>query len=165
MSIGFNTVHDFRMPALKGGEIDLAQIRGKVLLIVNTASQCGFTPQYRDLEVLYRDYRDRGLEVLGVPCNQFGGQEPGDAEEIGRFCEAKYQISFPLTAKVDVNGDLAHPLYRFLKSAAPGVLGTEGIKWNFTKFLVRKDGTVFKRYAPQTKPSELIADIETLLQQ
>ncbi|WP_353155876.1 glutathione peroxidase [Herminiimonas fonticola] len=158
-----NTVYDFKTHSLSGTAVDLAQYRGKVLLIVNTASKCGFTPQYEGLEAVYRQFRDQGVEVLGFPCNQFGGQEPGNAEEIGAFCEKIYSVTFPLFAKIDVNGDDADPLYRYLKQAAPGLLGSEAIKWNFTKFLVRKDGTVYKRYAPQTKPEELIADIRKLL--
>jgi glutathione peroxidase len=158
-----STVHDFSPAALAGAPVDLSTWRGKVLLIVNTASQCGFTPQYKGLEELYRQYRQQGLEVLGFPCNQFGAQEPGNAEEIGAFCEKNYGVSFPLFAKIDVNGDNADPLFRHLKKAAPGLMGTEAIKWNFTKFLVKKDGTVYKRYAPQTAPKELVADIEKLL--
>ena len=156
-------VHDFTVTALTGAPVDLAQYRGKVLLIVNTASKCGFTPQYKGLEAVYQQFRDRGVEVLGFPCNQFGGQEPGNADEIGAFCEKNYGVSFSLFEKIDVNGSDAEPLFKYLKHAAPGLLGSEGIKWNFTKFLIRKDGTVFKRYAPQTKPEELVADIETLL--
>ena len=157
------TVYDFTADSLAGAPVSLDQYRGKVLLIVNTASECGFTPQYKGLEALYRQFRDKGVEVLGFPCNQFGKQEPGSAEEIGAFCEKNYGVSFPLFAKIDVNGDGTHPLYQYLKSAAPGVIGTEGIKWNFTKFLVKKDGTVYKRYAPQTAPEELQGDIEKLL--
>jgi len=154
---------DFTAASLDGSPVDLSRYRGKVLLIVNTASQCGFTPQYKGLEQLYRDYHERGLEVLGFPCNQFRQQEPGNEAEIGAFCEKNFGVSFPLFAKIDVNGDDAHPLFRFLKGEAPGVLGTEGIKWNFTKFLVNKEGAVVKRYAPATKPEELKGDIEKLL--
>ncbi|CAL60514.1 Glutathione peroxidase [Herminiimonas arsenicoxydans] len=157
------TVYDFSSHSLSGAAVDLAQYRGKVLLIVNTASKCGFTPQYEGLEAVYRQFRERGVEVLGFPCNQFGGQEPGDAAAIGTFCEKNYGVTFPLFAKIDVNGDNADPLYQYLKHAAPGLLGSEAIKWNFTKFLIRKNGTVYKRYAPQTKPEELIEDINTLL--
>lgn len=157
------TVYDFSSRNLSGAAVDLAQYRGKVLLIVNTASKCGFTPQYEGLEAVYRQFRERGVEVLGFPCNQFGGQEPGDAAAIGTFCEKNYGVTFPLFAKIDVNGDNADPLYQYLKHAAPGLLGSEAIKWNFTKFLIRKNGTVYKRYAPQTKPEELIEDINTLL--
>lgn len=158
-----STVYSFTANSLNGSPVDLAQYRGKVLLIVNTASKCGFTPQYQRLEAVYQQFRDQGVEVLGFPCNQFGSQEPGDAAEIGAFCEKNYGVSFPLFAKIDVNGDNADPLYKYLKHAAPGLLGSEGIKWNFTKFLIRKDGSVFKRYAPQTKPEELIDDIKRLL--
>jgi glutathione peroxidase len=158
-----STVYSFTANSLSGSPVDLAQYRGKVLLIVNTASKCGFTPQYQGLEAVYQQFRDQGVEVLGFPCNQFGSQEPGDAAEIGAFCEKNYGVSFPLFAKIDVNGDNADPLYKYLKHAAPGLLGSEGIKWNFTKFLIRKDGSVFKRYAPQTKPEELIDDIKRLL--
>jgi glutathione peroxidase len=156
-------VFDFHATSLDGGAVDLARYRGQALLIVNTASACGFTPQYRGLEQLYRDYAARGLAVLGFPCNQFGAQEPGTEAEIGAFCERNYGVSFPMFAKVDVNGDDAHPLWRHLKASAPGVLGTEAIKWNFTKFLVGRDGTVLKRYAPQTKPEDIAADIEDAL--
>jgi glutathione peroxidase len=158
-------IYDFQATSLDGKPVDLAQYRGKVLLIVNTASKCGFTPQYHGLEAVYRELHGRGLEVLGFPCNQFGSQEPGSEEEIGAFCEKNYGVSFPMFAKVDVNGDAAHPLWKHLKGEAPGVLGTEGIKWNFTKFLIGKDGKVVKRYAPQTKPEEIAGDIEKLLGQ
>jgi glutathione peroxidase len=157
------TVYDFNADSLAGAPVDLAQYRGKVLLIVNTASNCGFTPQYKGLEEVYEQFKDKGVEVLGFPCNQFGKQEPGTAEEIGAFCEKNFGVSFPLFAKIDVNGDDAHPLYKHLKGEAPGVMGTEAIKWNFTKFLVKKDGTVFKRYAPLTEPKDLLKDIEQLL--
>lgn len=157
------TAYDFNATALDGQPVDLARYRGKALLIVNTASACGFTPQYQGLEELQRRYADQGLVVLGFPCNQFGRQEPGSEAEIGAFCEKNYGVTFPMFAKIDVNGDDAHPLFRFLKDEAPGVLGTEGIKWNFTKFLVNKDGAVVKRYAPATKPEELKGDIEKLL--
>jgi glutathione peroxidase len=156
-------VFDFQATSLDGKPVDLAQYRGKVLLIVNTASKCGFTPQYQGLETVYRALHERGVEVLGFPCNQFGKQEPGTEAEIGAFCEKNYGVSFPMFAKVDVNGDQAHPLFQHLKSQAPGVLGTEGIKWNFTKFLVGRDGKVVKRYAPQTKPEEIAEDVEKLL--
>jgi glutathione peroxidase len=160
-------VYDFQATTLDGKPVDLAQYRGKVLLIVNTASKCGFTPQYQGLETVYRELRGRspGFEVLGFPCNQFGAQEPGTEEEIGAFCEKNYGVSFPMFAKVDVNGDNAHPLWKYLKGEAPGVLGTEGIKWNFTKFLIGRDGQVAKRYAPTTKPEEIADDIERLLGQ
>jgi glutathione peroxidase len=156
-------VFDFQATSLDGKPVDLAQYRGKALLIVNTASKCGFTPQYQGLETVYRELHGRGLEVLGFPCNQFGSQEPGTEEEIGAFCEKNYGVSFPMFAKVDVNGDEAHPLWKHLKGEAPGVLGTEAIKWNFTKFLIGRDGKVVKRYAPQTKPEEIADDIERVL--
>ncbi len=158
-----NDIYGFKADSLGGAPVDLAQYRGKVLLIVNTASECGFTPQYKGLEAVYQQFKDKGVEVLGFPCNQFGRQEPGSADEIGAFCEKNYGVTFPLFAKIDVNGDNAHPLFRHLKSEAPGIMGTEAIKWNFTKFLVKKDGTVYKRYAPRTEPKELMADIEKLL--
>jgi glutathione peroxidase len=156
-------VFDFQATSLDGKPVDLARYRGKVLLVVNTASKCGFTPQYEGLEKVYRELHARGLEVLGFPCNQFGHQEPGDEAEIGAFCEKNYGVSFPMFAKVDVNGDAAHPLWKHLKESAPGVLGTEAIKWNFTKFLVGRDGRVLHRYAPTTKPEEIADDIEKAL--
>ena len=156
-------IYDFKADSLNGAPVDLAQYKGKVLLIVNTASNCGFTPQYKGLETVYQQFKDKGVDVLGFPCNQFGGQEPGGAEEIGAFCEKNYGVTFPLFAKVDVNGSDAHPLFKHLKTEAPGLLGSQAIKWNFTKFLVKKDGTVYKRYAPQTDPEELMGDIEKLL--
>jgi glutathione peroxidase len=158
-------IYDFSADSLGGVPVDLGQYRGKVLLIVNTASECGYTPQYKGLEAVYRQFKDKGIEVLGFPCNQFGKQEPGTADDIGAFCEKNYGVTFPLFAKINVNGADAHPLYKHLKSHARGVLGTEAIKWNFTKFLVKKDGTVYKRYAPQTMPEELAGDIEKLLTQ
>ena len=157
------SIYDFQARTLDGEEKNLADFRGKVLLIVNTASKCGFTPQYQGLQKLYDNFADRGLEVLGFPCNQFGHQEPGGAGEIGAFCEKNYGVGFPMFDKIDVNGDDAHPLFRFLKAEAPGVLGTEAIKWNFTKFLVDRDGNVVKRYAPKDKPEKLADDIEALL--
>lgn len=157
------TVYDYEARTISGTPVTLRDYEGKVLVIANTASECGLTPQYEGLQKLYEQYKDQGLVVLGFPCNQFGAQEPGSAAEIGAFCEKNYGVTFPLFAKIDVNGDGADPLFRYLKDAAPGVLGTRAIKWNFTKFLVKKDGTVFKRYAPSTKPEELIADIERLL--
>jgi len=158
-----STIFDISADSLSGQPVNLGQYKGKVLLIVNTASKCGFTPQYKGLEAVYQQFKDRGVEVLGFPCNQFGAQEPGNADDIGAFCEKNYGVSFPLFAKIDVNGDHAHPLFKKLKQDAPGILGTESIKWNFTKFLIRKDGTVYNRYAPTTKPEELTADIEMLL--
>ncbi len=157
------TVYDFNAKNLDGRPVDLKAFQGKVLLIVNTASNCGFTPQYKGLEAVYEQFKDKGVEVLGFPCNQFGAQEPGTADEIGAFCERNYGVTFPMFGKIDVNGDAAHPLFKHLKSEAPGLMGTEAIKWNFTKFLVRKDGRVYKRYAPQTEPKELMKDIEKLL--
>ncbi|MGZ3184886.1 MAG: glutathione peroxidase [Telluria sp.] len=154
---------DFHANSLAGQPVDLAQYRGKVLLIVNTASACGFTPQYKGLEAVYEQFRARGVEVLGFPCNQFGAQEPGSADEIGAFCEKNYGVQFPMFEKIDVNGNDAHPLFQFLKQEAPGLMGTQAIKWNFTKFLVRKDGRVYKRYAPNTPPEDLVPDIEKLL--
>ncbi|PXX43891.1 glutathione peroxidase [Undibacterium pigrum] len=154
----------FQANNLQGEPVDLKQYAGKVLLIVNTASNCGFTPQYKGLEAIYQQFKDKGVEVLGFPCNQFGHQEPGSAGEIGAFCEKNYGVTFPLFDKIDVNGDKAHPLFQHLKSQAPGLLGSQSIKWNFTKFLVKKDGTVFKRYAPQTAPKDLLDDIEKLLE-
>ena len=158
-----DSVFDFSSTALGGETVDLARFRGQVLLIVNTASKCGFTPQYKGLEAVYQQFRERGVAVLGFPCNQFGAQEPGGADAIGAFCEKNYGVTFPLFSKIDVNGAQADPLFQHLKHAAPGLLGSEAIKWNFTKFLVRKNGTVFRRYAPATKPEELIGDIEALL--
>ena len=156
-------VYDYRAVTLDGQEKSLAEFKGKVLVIVNTASKCGFTPQYQGLQALYERYRDRGLEILGFPCNQFGHQEPGDAEQIGAFCEKNYGVSFTLFDKVDVNGDEAHPLFKFLKAESPGVLGTESIKWNFTKFLVDRDGKVVRRYGSKDKPEKLSGAIEALL--
>jgi len=157
------SIYDFSAPLLNGDELRLVAFRGKVLLIVNTASACGFTPQYAGLEALHRNLREQGLIVLGFPCNQFGGQEPGNAESIAQFCERNYGVSFPIFGKIDVNGDNAHPLYAWLKHEAAGILGTEAIKWNFTKFLVNRDGKVIARYAPATKPEDLAEAIEALL--
>jgi glutathione peroxidase len=157
------SVFDFGARRLDGAEASLDEFRGQVLLIVNTASACGFTPQYAGLENLYRRYRDRGFAVLGFPCNQFGAQEPGAAAEIAAFCQGRYGVSFPLFAKVEVNGPAAHPLFGWLKRAAPGVLGTEAIKWNFTKFLIDREGRVVRRYAPATAPADIDTDIEALL--
>ena len=156
-------LYDFSARTLGGPAKGLDAYRGKVVLVVNTASECGFTPQYEGLEGLCRKYRDQGLEVLGFPCNQFGGQEPGDAAQIGAFCEKNYGVSFQMFDKIEVNGAGAHPLYKWLTHSAPGVLGTEAIKWNFTKFLLGRDGKVFKRYATATKPAALAGDIERLL--
>ncbi|MDE2357867.1 MAG: glutathione peroxidase [Betaproteobacteria bacterium] len=157
------TLHDFTVDDITGHPVKLDRYKGKVLLVVNTASKCGFTPQYKGLEALYRKYRDQGLEVLGFPCNQFGGQEPGNEQEIATFCETNYDVTFPMFAKVDVNGDKAAPVYRYLKSAKPGLLGTEAIKWNFTKFLVDRGGKVIARYAPNDTPESLEADVAKAL--
>ncbi|MDF3936059.1 glutathione peroxidase [Pseudomonas citronellolis] len=154
---------DIPCTTIKGEQKTLADFGGKALLVVNTASKCGFTPQYKGLEELWEKYRDQGLVVLGFPCNQFGKQEPGDEGEISQFCELNFGVSFPLFKKIDVNGAEAHPLYVQLKKRAPGVLGSQGIKWNFTKFLVSRDGKQIKRFAPLTKPEELSAEIEALL--
>jgi glutathione peroxidase len=157
------TIADFTAKLPNGEEISLADKAGKVLLVVNTASKCGFTPQYDGLEALWRNYQDRGFEVLAFPCNQFGAQEPGNAEEIESFCKVNFGVSFPLMGKVEVNGDGAPPLYDWLKSEAPGLMGTKSIKWNFTKFLIDRDGKVVRRYAPNDKPESLERDIEALL--
>ena len=157
------SVFDFSAHRLAGEPVSLADYAGKVLLIVNTASKCGFTPQYAGLQGLHERFHDQGLVVMGFPCNQFGQQEPGDSQDIARFCETSFGVGFPMFQKVDVHGADAHPLFKHLKSAAPGLLGSEAIKWNFTKFLVGRDGAVFKRYAPQTSPEDLQQDIEQLL--
>jgi glutathione peroxidase len=157
------SVYDFSAARLDGSQQSLADYRGRVLLIVNTASACGFTPQYAGLEALYKKLEPQGLTVLGFPCNQFGAQEPGDAAEIGAFCQKNYGVTFPMFAKIDVNGPGAHPLFQYLKKEKGGILGTEGIKWNFTKFLIGRDGEVVARYAPQAKPEELEAPIRKLL--
>jgi glutathione peroxidase len=159
------SVFDYHATTIDGSEVSLESYAGKVLLIVNTASRCGFTPQYAGLEALQKRYADQGFSVLGFPCNQFGGQEPGSAAEITTFCETNYQVTFPLFAKIDVNGAHAHPLYAFLKQEKPGILGTGAIKWNFTKFLIDRRGQVVERAAPQRKPEEMTADIEKLLAQ
>jgi len=156
-------LYDFEVRTIDGGTQKLGTYAGQVLLIVNVASRCGFTPQYKGLEALYQRHRDSGFAVLGFPCDQFGHQEPGDEAEIRRFCTVNYQVSFPMYAKLEVNGAQAHPLYRFLKEARPGLLGTEAIKWNFTKFLVGRDGRVLKRYAPSDKPEDLEGDISAAL--
>jgi glutathione peroxidase len=156
-------IYDYSATTIDGIEQSLDAYRGQTLLIVNVASQCGFTPQYTGLEALYRQYRARGLVVLGFPCNQFGHQEPGTATEIRQFCTQNYAVSFPLFARIEVNGDGAHPLYRYLKQQQPGILGTEAIKWNFTKFLVDRQGVVRKRYASRDSPESLASDIELAL--
>ncbi len=157
------SAYDFSCRSLSGDDIDLDAYRGKVSLIVNTASKCGFTPQYEGLEALYQKYRDQGVEVLGFPCNQFGRQEPGSADDIGEFCQINYGVSFTMFEKIDVNGRDADPLYEHLKDQAPGLLGSKKIKWNFTKFLVDQDGHVVKRYAPSVKPEAIHDDIDQLL--
>jgi glutathione peroxidase len=157
------SVYDYSAKTLDGQDVSLADYRGQVLLIVNTASKCGFTPQYEGLEALYKTYKDRGFTVLAFPCNQFGAQEPGNAEEIANFCSLTYDVTFPVMSKIDVNGQDAHPLYRFLKKEQKGLLGTEAIKWNFTKFLIGKDGQVVERFAPTTKPEDLKIAVEALL--
>ena len=154
---------DIPLVAIDGRATTLAEYAGKVLLVVNTASNCGFTPQYAELESLWRRYQGRGLVVLGFPCNQFGGQEPAAEGEIARFCSLTCDVPFTMSAKVEVNGDGAHPLFQRLKAAKPGVLGTEGVKWNFTKWLIGRDGTVLERFAPNTKPAELAPAIERAL--
>ena len=157
------TIYDFTVDDIEGKPVKLDRFKGKVLLVVNTASKCGFTPQYKGLEALYRKYHDRGLEVLGFPCNQFGAQEPGSEQEIATFCQTNYDVTFPMFAKIDVNGDATAPLYRYLKHEKPGLLGTEAIKWNFTKFLVDRDGRVVARFAPNDTPEALEDDVAKTL--
>lgn len=157
------TAYDFSAKTIDGNEASLKPYAGKVTLVVNVASKCGFTPQYTGLEVIHKRFKDRGFAVLGFPCDQFGHQEPGDEKEIMNFCSLTYDVSFPMFAKIKVNGDDAHPLYQHLKSEATGLLGTEGIKWNFTKFLIGKDGKVVKRYGSIDKPEDIAKDIEKLL--
>ncbi len=157
------TIADFTADLPGGKQLNLADKQGKVLLVVNTASKCGFTPQYDGLEALWKQYGERGFEVLAFPCNQFGGQEPGTADQIEEFCKVNFGLSFPLMAKVEVNGPNETPLYSWLKSEAPGVMGTKSIKWNFTKFLIDRDGKVVRRYAPTDKPESIAKDIEKLL--
>jgi glutathione peroxidase len=156
------TLHDFSATSITGDEIDLSAYAGKVVLVVNTASKCGFTPQYEGLEALYEAYADQGLVILGFPCDQFGHQEPGDEGEIQEFCKVNYGVTFPMMAKIEVNGDGAHPLYQWLKAEKGGTLGSK-IKWNFTKFLVGRDGTPIKRYGSTTKPEKIKADVEKAL--
>jgi glutathione peroxidase len=157
------SIYDFAATRLDGTEAAMASYRNQVLLIVNTASKCGFTPQYEGLEALQKTYGPQGFSVLGFPCNQFGSQEPGDAAAIGSFCQLTYDVTFPMFAKIEVNGESAAPLYRFLKAAKPGVLGLQGIKWNFTKFLVDRSGAVVERFAPTTKPAAIVGRLEALL--
>ena len=158
-------ISEFKVKNHLGAEVSLSDYRGKVLLIVNTASACGFTPQYEGLQKLHEKYKDKGFEVLGFPCNQFGAQEPGSDSEIQSFCQLNFGVNFPVFAKIEVNGPNADPLYGFLKKEAPGIMGTEAIKWNFTKFLVSKEGTVLKRFAPMDKPESLEKEIESALNQ
>jgi len=157
------TIANFTVTTNRGEPLNLADKQGKILLVVNTASKCGFTPQYDGLEKLYQTYQDRGFEVLGFPCNQFGNQEPGDADEIQQFCKLNFGVTFPLMQKVDVNGDAASPLFDWMKGEAKGLFGSTSIKWNFTKFLIDRDGNVVRRYAPADKPDKIAADIEKLL--
>jgi glutathione peroxidase len=157
------TAHDFSARGIDGDDIALSDFKGQVMLVVNTASKCGFTPQYEGLETLHRELGPKGLVVLGFPCDQFGHQEPGDEEEIRNFCSLSYDVTFPMFAKVDVNGDGAHPLWQWLKQEKPGLLGMQGIKWNFTKFLVDREGRVVSRHAPTDKPASMRKDIEKLL--
>jgi glutathione peroxidase len=156
------SIFDFKVKTIDGRETTLAEHQGKIMIVVNVASKCGFTPQYTGLESLYKKYKDKGVVVLGFPCNQFGAQEPGDENEIKNFCSLTYNVTFPMYAKIDVNGENTHPLYSFLKKEEKGILGTEAIKWNFTKFLVGKGGQVLARFAPQTTPAALEKEIEKL---
>lgn len=158
-----SSIYDFEAQSIDGKNVPLRQFEGKPLLIVNTASACGFTPQFGGLEKLHQTYGERGLVVLGFPCNQFGSQDPGNNDEIASFCQLNYGVSFPMMGKIDVNGAKAHPLYQWLTAEAPGLLGSKAIKWNFTKFLVGRDGRVIKRYAPQDAPEKLAKDIEAAL--
>jgi glutathione peroxidase len=157
------TIYDFNAKTIDGDETSLSQYKGKALLVVNVASKCGFTPQYKGLEALYEKYRDKGLVVLGFPCDQFGHQEPGDEDEIRNFCSLTYDVQFPMFAKIDVNGANTHPLYKYLKSEAKGLLGSESIKWNFTKFLVDRDGKVVRRFAPTDTPEGIEKDVAAAL--
>ncbi|RBW49856.1 glutathione peroxidase [Marinobacter sp. F3R11] len=159
-----HSIYDFTVRDIEGNEKSMSDYRGKVLLIVNTASKCGFTPQFEGLQSLYEELREQGLVVLGFPCNQFMNQDPGDDASISQFCSLNYGVEFPVFSKIDVNGEGAHPLFQFLKSEAKGLLGSEKIKWNFTKFLIGRDGKVVRRYPPTTKPEDIRADIEKLLQ-
>jgi glutathione peroxidase len=158
-----DSVYDYSCQTTGGGKQALADYQGKVLLVVNTASKCGFTPQFAGLEELYEKYHSQGLEILGFPCNQFGKQDPGSDDEITEFCQLNYGVSFPMMAKIEVNGSATDPLYRHLKKQAPGALGTRGIKWNFTKFLINREGEVMKRFAPATTPSQIEKEIQGLL--
>jgi glutathione peroxidase len=157
------SVYQYKANTIKGNDVSLQEYEGKVMLIVNTASECGFTPQFTELQELYQKYQNEGFTVLGFPCNQFGGQEPGNNEQIAEFCSLNFGVTFPMFGKVDVNGEEAHPLFTYLSNEAPGIMGSKTIKWNFTKFLVDKKGQVVDRYAPNTSPSKLVKDIENLL--
>lgn len=157
------TIYDYEARNIQGETVPLAQYKGKTLLIVNVASKCGFTPQYKELEEIYREYHNQGLEILAFPCNQFGSQEPGDAEEIKNFCNLNYDVTFPMFSKVDVNGENTAPLYSFLKESLPGILGSKAIKWNFTKFLIDKSGVPHSRYAPTDKPKDILKEIKEIL--
>jgi glutathione peroxidase len=159
------SVYPYKARTIKGEEVSLEEYKGKVLLIVNTASKCGFTSQYAELQEMYDHYKETGFTILGFPCNQFGSQEPGNDEEIAEFCSLNYGVTFPMFSKVDVNGEHAHPLFSYLAEKAPGILGSKAIKWNFTKFLVDRNGKVIERYAPNTSPSKIITDIESLVAQ
>ena len=156
-------IYDFKINSLSGAEINFQEFQGKAILIVNTASKCGFTPQYTGLQKLHEIYKDQGLVIIGFPCNQFGGQEPGDAKEIQETCLVNYGVDFLITEKIEVNGDNTHPIFEYLKKALPGLLGTKDIKWNFTKFIIDKDGKPFKRYAPNVEPLDMENDIKKLL--
>ena len=158
-----STIYEFTAANIAGKETSLADYKGKVVLVVNTASKCGFTPQFAGLEGIYEKYKDQGFVILGFPCNQFGAQEPGTADQIQEFCQLNYGVKFPMFGKIDVNGSNAHPLFKFLTSEKPGILGTEMIKWNFTKFLVDKNGNPVKRYGSNTEPKDIAPDIEKLL--
>lgn len=158
------SIYDFTFKDAQGNDVSMDQFKGKAMLIVNTASECGFTGQYEGLEKLYESYKDQDFEVLGFPCNQFGGQEPGSDSEIQEFCQMKFGIKFPVYKKVEVNGANAHPLFNFLKDQAPGLLGSKSIKWNFTKFLVDQEGNVLKRFAPKDKPAKLEAEVKKVLE-
>lgn len=157
------SLHDFTVKDINGKDFSFSALKGKPVVIVNVASKCGFTPQYKGLEELYREYKDQGLVIIGFPCNQFGAQEPGNEQDIQQFCSLTYDVSFPMMSKIDVNGTNEAPIYRFLKSSAPGLLGTEAIKWNFTKFLIGKDGQVIDRFAPQTEPKDMAKAIKAAL--
>ena len=157
------SIYDFAVNTLRGEEESLSKYKGKVLLVVNTASKCGFTPQYKGLQELHEKFKDRGFDVLGFPSNQFAGQEPGESDEIAEFCEINYGVTFPMFEKIDVKGDEAHPLFQYLSKEAPGVMGSKNVKWNFTKFLVDQEGRVLKRFAPKTTPEQIEAEISKLL--